>query len=139
MFGIDDIISTGLKVLDKVIPDPVARDKAKAELLALKQKGAIKLEEVDVKREEGAAQDRNSARKMQYKTKSPVPAILSGAVTLGFFGALFIMLIDGVPEGEKDVLLVMLGSLGTAWTGVVNYWFGSSTGSKEKTHLMGDK
>jgi len=83
--------------------------------------------------------DRDSARDMQVKTKSPVPAVLSASITMGFFGVLYLMLIQGVPEGEKDVLLVMLGSLGTAWASVVNYWFGSSIGSKSKTDMMGSK
>ena len=30
MFGIDDIISVGMKVLDKVIPDPTAKAEAQA-------------------------------------------------------------------------------------------------------------
>ena len=83
--------------------------------------------------------DRNSARNMQATTKSLMPSILSTFVTLGFFGALFFMLTGELPAGEKDVLLVMLGSLGTAWTGIIAYWFGSSTGSKEKTDLLGKK
>ena len=28
MFGIDDIINTGLKIIDKVIPDPTAKAQA---------------------------------------------------------------------------------------------------------------
>ena len=30
MFGIDDIINVGMKILDKVIPDPTAKAKAAA-------------------------------------------------------------------------------------------------------------
>jgi hypothetical protein len=29
MFGVDDIISVGMKILDKVIPDPAAKVEAK--------------------------------------------------------------------------------------------------------------
>ncbi|QDP62933.1 MAG: hypothetical protein Unbinned5081contig1002_38 [Prokaryotic dsDNA virus sp.] len=95
-----------------------------------------KLKELDIDVIELEQKDRDSARKMQVKTKSKVPATLSVVITIGFFGVLYTMLIDGVPEGEKDVLLVMLGALGTAWANVCQYWFGSSTGSKEKTDLM---
>lgn len=99
----------------------------------------IRLKELDVDIQKLDQEDRENARDMKVKTKSKVPDILSLLITLGFFGVLYVMLMDGVPEGEKDVLLVMLGALGTAWANVCQYWFGSSTGSKDKTDLMGKK
>ena len=41
MFGIDDIISVGMKVLDKVIPDPTAKAEAQAKLLELQNQGHL--------------------------------------------------------------------------------------------------
>jgi uncharacterized membrane protein (DUF106 family) len=41
MFGIDDIINVGMKILDKVIPDPVAKAEAQAKLLELQQQGRL--------------------------------------------------------------------------------------------------
>jgi uncharacterized membrane protein (DUF106 family) len=41
VFGVDDIISVGMKILDKVIPDPVAKAEAQAKLLELQQQGQI--------------------------------------------------------------------------------------------------
>ena len=41
MFGIDDIIGVGMKILDKVIPDPVAKAEAQAKLLELQQQGRL--------------------------------------------------------------------------------------------------
>lgn len=41
MFGIDDIISVGMKLLDKVIPDPQAKAEAQAKLLELQQQGQL--------------------------------------------------------------------------------------------------
>lgn len=41
MFGIDDIISVGMKLLDKVIPDPAAKAAAQLELMKLTQNGQL--------------------------------------------------------------------------------------------------
>ena len=41
MFGIDDIINTGLKIIDKVIPDPAAKAQAQLELQKLAQDGKL--------------------------------------------------------------------------------------------------
>lgn len=41
MFGIDDIIGVGMKILDKVIPDPTAKAEAQAKLLELQQQGRL--------------------------------------------------------------------------------------------------
>lgn len=41
MFGIDDIISVGMKLLDKVIPDPAQKAEAQAKLLELQQQGRL--------------------------------------------------------------------------------------------------
>lgn len=85
-------------------------------------------------------EDRDSARQMQVTTRSKVPAILSIFVTIGFFGVLYIMLNNGIPQsGQRDAMLIMLGALGAAFTQVVNFWLGSSNGSKEKTSLMSNK
>jgi uncharacterized membrane protein (DUF106 family) len=41
MFGIDDIIGVGMKILDKVIPDPAAKAEAQAKLIEMQQQGRL--------------------------------------------------------------------------------------------------
>ena len=110
------------------------------QLLALKkaeQDFAIKMRELDIDLERIANADRDSARDREVKTKDWTPRILAGLITVGYFGALFYMLRNGLPQhGGSEAMLVMLGTLGTAWGGVVAYYFGSSAGSKEKTEAM---
>ena len=88
--------------------------------------------EIDIERVNAA--DRDSARKMQIETRSFIPGLLAILVTAGFFGILSWMLIGEYKP--TDALLVMLGSLGTAWTSIVAYYYGSSSGSRAKTDLL---
>jgi hypothetical protein len=85
--------------------------------------------------EQLAVEDRKSARDMQSLTKSSVPAVLSYGITLGFFGILTCLLM-GYAQENNQPLLVMLGSLGTAWVCVVSFWFGSTNGSQKKDQML---
>lgn len=75
-----------------------------------------------------------SARDMLVATKSKTPEVLSFVITLGFFGILGYML--AMESKPAEPLLIMLGSLGTAWVAIVNFWFGSSNGSARKSELL---
>jgi hypothetical protein len=83
-----------------------------------------------------AAGDRASARDREIKTGDWTPKVLGLIITIGFFGLLMYLLHREPPAGSRDVLNLMLGSLGSAWIGVVTYYFGSSAGSARKTELM---
>ncbi|MBI3130511.1 MAG: hypothetical protein HYZ13_04065 [Acidobacteria bacterium] len=91
--------------------------------------------------EEIAFRDRDSARNREIQVRDHTNQILAYAITAGFFGTLGYILNFGLPqqnEAAKNVLLMLVGSLGTAWTtGVVGYYFGSSSGSDRKTDLIG--
>lgn len=71
-------------------------------------------------------QDRASARTMQASTKSWTPSIGFYLITAGFFSLLAMMLFHQIPDANKAVLYTMVGSLGTAWIGAINYFYGAT-------------
>ena len=48
MFGIDDIIGVGMKLVDKLIPDPEAKAKAQLDLAQLAQNGELQKIQADM-------------------------------------------------------------------------------------------
>lgn len=100
-----------------------------AKMAELQTQAELKLAELE-------AGDRTSARQREATVRDRTPAILAYSITFGFFGVLVMMMFYEIPISAKDVLYVMLGSLGTAWTGVIAYYFGSSSGSTAKNSLI---
>lgn len=101
---------------------------------------ALKMQEIGYKQvtdlEAIAAGDRKDARDMQKVTRSLVPALLSGAVTLGYFFILVGMMTGWLNVSDSQALLLMLGSLSTAWGIVMAFWFGTTNDSGRKTELL---
>ena len=132
------------KLLDR--PDATAEEVEQA-VLGADPQTLVRLKEIDaefkksmtdagVKLEQIAADDRANARSREIQVKDHTPAILAYVVTIGFFGTLAFMLINGKPATGGDALLVMLGSLGTAWAAIIAYFFGSSAGSRKKDEAI---
>jgi len=96
----------------------------------------LKMKELDIDLERIASGDRDSARNMQMHTNDWIPRAMAIMVTFGFFGILTWLLTKGVPPTGSETLIYMLGALGTAWTGIVQFYFGSSAGSKAKTDAL---
>jgi uncharacterized membrane protein YqiK len=62
--------------------------------------------------------------------------IIAILVTVGFVGVLGLFIFRAVPEGNSQALSITLGAFTGAFMTVVNYFFGSSKGSAEKTEAM---
>ncbi|WP_341918709.1 hypothetical protein [Polaromonas sp. YR568] len=83
-----------------------------------------------------AAADRDSARDMLKTTRSWVPAALSGFVTVGYFTILIGLMSGKLEISDSQAMLLMLGSLTTAWGVVMAFWFGTTADSGRKTELL---
>lgn len=103
----------------KLTPEHIVEiKKLEMELKAQEAERGFRYSELEFKNVEGA-------RQMQAQTHSKFPAMLSGFITLGFFGILGWMLYDDNIVNSEPVL-IMLGSLGAAFGAVVNFWLGSA-------------
>lgn len=125
-----------------VSPDE-AKSTIEAGKLTADQIASVQLAEVQIKAKaqelnldfaQLVVADRKSAREMQAETRSYIPAVLAISVTIGFFGILIGMMTETFKT--SDALMLMLGSLGTAWTGIIAFYFGSSAGSQAKDDLL---
>ena len=68
-----------------------------------------------------------------------VQGALAFLVMAGFFAILWALLILKGEGTMRDALLIMVGALGAAFGAVVNFYFGSSSGSQAKDALLAEK
>lgn len=122
--AVNEVLSSGKMSADQV---------AALKLAEIDFRKFLEQNKIDVSKIEAA--DRDSARTMQTATKSYMPAILTLLITLGFFGVLGWMLYDERTM-DSPPLLIMLGSLGTAWTGACAFWFGTTSSSQRKDTML---
>lgn len=100
-------------------------------------------QELGVRFEELAVDDRKSARKMMEILT--LPQIFISAVFLSLYIAVLYLLIDSMAEGQLDstpewlrpVLIMLITLLTSEIPRIMSFWFGSSSGSKEKTGKLG--
>lgn len=112
-----------------------------ADLLKLKQADQqfakdMKALDVDVMRIDQA--DRDSARGMASKTGREPQIILSVVYTIGYAVVMYNFMAGNVsvPEGQQVLFGSLIGILTAAQVQILNFWFGSSSGSKEKTAAL---
>ena len=122
-------IKTGTLDADHIVALKLAEEEFTLKAQAMGYDNIQKLEEL-------AFKDRDSARDREKIVKDKIPAILAIGVTIGFFTLLIFLLKWAPPSDNKDVMNIMLGSLGTAWISIISYYFGSSAGSAKKDDIM---
>jgi hypothetical protein len=105
------------------------------QLLALKSADGdfrVQMKKLDI-------QDRDSARKLAIDTGILPQITLSSIYTVGYFWLMF-MLMSGdvkIPVDIQGLVTTLIGIMTAAQAQIMNFWFGSSSGSKEKTKRMG--
>ena len=118
MIGLDALLNVGGKLIDKLIPDPEAKARAQLELATLAQNGEL-------------AQMANETKLLELNNANTAYILDIGIVSATIFLAWFAF-IKGVPESNKELVYMALGSLITMCGTVLNFHRGSSQGSKDK-------
>lgn len=141
MIGLDALLNVGGKLIDKLIPDPEAKAKAQLELQKMAQDGELAKMANETKLLELNNANTDSAREMNAKVqestnaswlaKNTAYALDIGIVAATIFLAWFAFM-KGVPEANKELVYMALGSLITMCGTVLNFHRGSSQGSKDK-------
>lgn len=105
----------------------------------------IKMKElnVDIKKLEAQnyavdAGDRDNAREMAKLLGQAPQVILSSIFIIGFVGVLWMLFVDTsvIHTSMMQPAMYVLGILSAAIIQILNFWFGSSSGSMKKTNIM---
>lgn len=130
----DDRQSTLAAAISGATPEQLAAMRAKDQdyALAMAQAGFRDTETLASLN----VQDRSDARAMQVSTKSLTAPALAVLITVGFFTCVGLVMFAQLQQAAHDAVMMLLGTLGTAWTAVVAFYFGSSASSDRKTELL---
>jgi hypothetical protein len=138
---LNPLAAIGGKLIDRFLPDPAAAAAAKQELAQMQQNGELAQMANETKLVELTNANTDSARNMNAKiqesnsaswlAKNTAYALDVGIVAATIFLAWFAF-IKGVPENNKELVYMALGSLITMSGTVLNFHRGSSQGSKDK-------
>lgn len=111
-----------------------------ARLREIDNQFAVEMAQLDVDVFKLEVDDRKSARDLAKVNMLP-QVILSTLFIGGYFGTLY-MLFSGeiqLADNMRDLANILLGVLTANIPSIMQFWFGSSSGSKEKTARMGGK
>lgn len=139
-----DPISAGIefagKVVDRIWPDATEKQKAEAAQIVaeLAHEENIFTKEVE---DRASARDREA----QVATSADAPTInkiitpiLAGVVLVLSFLLFGVLVFDSevIDPSRKDIVIYILGVLSAIDTQIIAYYFGSSSGSVQKTDFM---
>lgn len=113
---------------------PEKRAELEQKLLELESQKEIRLAELAQDEFKTEADDKKNARS-EHKL-SLMPAMLSMLLTCFIAGIVWLLFYVTMPEGSKEVLFMLLGIVVKEWGGAMQYWFGTTRGSEEKTRLL---
>lgn len=98
----------------------------------------VQMKELEVDLVEIATKDKQDARNLAIKKGLGPQVALSCIFIIGYFSVMYMLLTGqvNIHPGLKDVVLVLIGILTANIPKIMEFWFGSSAGSKSKTDAL---
>lgn len=136
---------------DKATPDDILKaistdPQAALKLALAEQDFQVKMRESDIEELKAQLVDVQSARQRQVEHEKITGKsdrnlyVLAWTLVVGFFlltgGLLYFSYIGKPISDSTGVLFMLMGTMATAFGGVIQYFFGSSKSSNDKTELL---
>jgi hypothetical protein len=121
MFGIDDIVGVGMKLIDKLIPDPAQKAQAQLELAKLAQEGKLaELQADNVEAQELTKRQESDMASDSWLSKNIRPMTLI-AILSGYF------IFAGLSAAKIEVNSEYVQLLGQWGMLIMSFYFGGRT------------
>lgn len=121
MFGIDDIVSVGMKLVDKLIPDPEAKAKAQLDLAKLAQEGKL----ADIQADVAEMQEVTKRAQADMASDSWLSKNIRPMTLIAILGGYF--LFAGLSAARIEVNEKYVSLLGEWGMLIMSFYFGGRT------------
>lgn len=121
MIGLDDIIGYGLKIIDKLIPDPEQKAKAQLELAKLAQDGELAQIQADINEQQELTKRQQADMASDSWLSKNIRPLTLIAILCGYFFFAFASIFD---YDTKSAYVELLGQWGML---IMSFYFGGRT------------
>jgi len=121
MFGIDDIIGVGMKLVDKLIPDPAAKAQAQLDLAKLAQEGKL----ADIQADMNEAQELTKRQQADMASDSWLSKNIRPMTLIAILAGYFVFAMMSAFNMDTNTKYVeLLGQWGML---IMSFYFGGRT------------
>lgn len=113
----------------------VGNPEAQVKLKEIELTHKVQLQDIKLQTLQAELGDKQNARSANKQSK--MPAYLSVGLTFVIGAIVTLLFWVNVPEGSREVLFMLLGVVIKEWGSAMQYWFGTTRGSEDKTRLLG--
>lgn len=121
MIGLDDIIGYGLKIIDKLIPDPEQKAKAQLDLAKLAQDGELAQIQADINEQQELTKRQQADMASDSWLSKNIRPLTLIAILCGYFFFAFASIFD---YDTKSAYVELLGQWGML---IMSFYFGGRT------------